>query len=185
MNWAQNFPAIELDLGCGKGGFLLALAARYPSRLIIGADVMLGRLRKVEKKVKKRNLSNVRLLRVNAWDLVGYQLPDYSINRIHILCPDPWPKSRHRCKRLISSEFLGRLSTKIALGGTLHLSTDDVQYFSFIQSAISTLPCYESAPTSIDDVKDIKTDFEREFEKNEVVVNHCVYRISARFNARP
>ena len=175
---SPNFSEIELDLGCGKGGFLLALAARFPSRLVIGADVMLGRLRKVEKKTNRRNLLNTLLLRVNAWDLIGYQLPDHVINRVHILCPDPWPKSRHRCKRLISSEFLGRLSTKIVHGGILHLSTDDTKYFSFMQSAISSLPSYELVKTCKDDVSNIKTDFEIEFEKNKISVNHLMYKVS-------
>ena len=181
LELGTKFSEVELDLGCGKGGFLLALAARYPSRLVIGADVMLGRLRKVERKANRRNLLNTLLLRVNAWDLIGYQLPDHSINRVHILCPDPWPKSRHRSKRLVSSEFLGRLSTKIAHGGLLHLSTDDTQYFSFMQSAISTLPSYERLQIYMDDISDIKTDFEIEFEKNDVSVNHCVYRINYKY----
>ena len=167
---------IELDLGCGKGGFLLSIAAKYPSRLVIGADVMLGRLRKVSRKASRRNLLNVLLLRVNAWDLIGYQLPDHCIHRVHILCPDPWPKSRHRCKRLITSEFLGRLSTKIVPGGILHLSTDDSPYLSFMKDAITELGYYESNKEGLDDVKELKTDFEIKFEKEKKAVKHLLYR---------
>lgn len=171
---------IELDLGCGKGGFLLSLAAKYPSRLVIGADVMLGRLRKVERKADRRNLLNVLLLRVNAWDLIGYQLPDHVIHRVHILCPDPWPKSRHRCKRLVTSEFLGRLSTKIVPGGILHLSTDDSPYLSFMQDAITRLGYYESAKEGIEDITEFKTDFEIQFEKEKIAVKHLIYRVVSR-----
>ena len=50
---------IELDLGCGKGGFTAALARKYPERLILAADIMLGRMRKVRKKVEQLGCSNV------------------------------------------------------------------------------------------------------------------------------
>ena len=169
---------IELDLGCGKGGFLLSLAEKYPSRLVIGADVMLGRLRKVEKKAKRKGLKNVQLFRVSAWDLIGYQLPDHSINRVHILCPDPWPKSRHRCKRLLTSEFLGRLSVKIVPGGILHLATDALDYYAFMRCAIANLPCYEPINTGVNDIKELKTDFEFEFEEAKIAVKHLVYRVT-------
>ncbi|HCN07753.1 MAG TPA: hypothetical protein DIT01_07445, partial [Lentisphaeria bacterium] len=93
LRLAAAHDAIELDLGCGKGGYLLELARRFPDRLIIGADVMLGRLRKIKRKAERRGLDNVMLLRVEAWSLLPL-LPDGVLDRIHILCPDPWPKAR-------------------------------------------------------------------------------------------
>ncbi len=177
--WAppDGFAEIELDLGCGKGGFLLELAENYPDKLIIGADIMLGRLRKVKKKVDRRNLKNVRLLRVSAWPLIAYHLSDHSLHRIHILCPDPWPKARHRSKRLLTSEFLGRLAGKLTANGILHISTDDSEYFDFIEAAISPLACYSRDPSGIDDVKTIKTDFENDFEGKGIPVRHTVFRV--------
>ncbi len=165
----------ELDLGCGKGGYLLSLAELFPDRVIVGADVMLGRLRKIQKKIDRNNLKNVQLLRINAWNLIGYGLPDHSISRMHILCPDPWPKVRHRSKRLISSEFLGRAAQKIVPGGILHLSTDDDQYYSFMLDAITQLPCYKKANHAIDDIRHCKTDFELRFERTGLNVNHLSY----------
>jgi tRNA (guanine-N7-)-methyltransferase len=176
---SSSYAGIELDLGCGKGGFLLSLARIRPDRLIIGADVMLGRLRKVQRKVLKQNLSNVQLLRVNARDLIGYILPDRSINRVHVLCPDPWPKSRHRSKRLLTSEFLGRIATKIVPDGVLHISTDDAAYFSFIADAIAPLSCYTRTEESNADIKNLKTDFEMDFENQGVTVHHMVFRVIA------
>ena len=49
---------VELDMGCGKGGYTLALAERYPDRLILGSDVMLGRLRRIERKIERRGLTH-------------------------------------------------------------------------------------------------------------------------------
>ena len=166
---------VELDLGCGKGGYLMSLAQMYPERLFLGADVMLGRLRKLQKKVDRNCFENIRLLRVNAVDLIGYILPDHSLYRIHVLCPDPWPKNRHRSKRLLSSEFLGRVATKLRADGILHIATDDENYFAFIAEAIAGLPHYISAPSALDDVKNVKTNFEQNFEDSGIRVRHMAF----------
>ncbi len=168
--------AVELDLGCGRGGFLLDLAARYPERLVLGADVMLGRLRKVRNKARLRHLTNIGLLRANAWDLVGYLLPDGCLARVHLLCPDPWPKARHRAHRLVSSEFLGRLGAKLIPGGVLHLATDDAPYFADMQAAIAGLAGYVPAPAGIADVSDLQTDFERVFAREGKAVAHRAWQ---------
>ena len=64
--------AVELDLGCGSGGFTAALAARYPERAIIAADVMIGRLRKVVRKTRQARLENVDVIRVEVSYIVSY-----------------------------------------------------------------------------------------------------------------
>jgi tRNA (guanine-N7-)-methyltransferase len=170
----RDGPA-ELDLGCGKGGFLLGLAERYPDRLILGADIMIGRLRRLQRKVDCRELSNVELLRIDGWNLVARMVPDESLARVHFLCPDPWPKKRHRGNRLASSEFLGRLSRKLIPGGILHLATDNVPYFEHMQEAISPLPQYRLAPNGIADIADIQTDFERQWLGQGIPVQHIAY----------
>ncbi len=176
----EGFDIVELDLGCGKGGFLLSLAEKFPDRLVIGADVMLGRLRKVARKVTRRGLTNVRLLRVNAWEFVAHNLADNAIDRIHILCPDPWPKARHRSKRLVTSEFVGRTTGKLKKNGVLHLSTDHGEYLQFMNAAISPLSCLRADASTISDIAMIKTDFEADFEKAGCTVSHLAYRAARR-----
>ena len=131
-----------------------------------------------KKKMKRESLSNISLLRVNAWDLIGYILPDNSLYRVHILCPDPWPKKRHRARRLLSSEFLGRLANKILPNGVLHIATDDRNYAAFIKDAITPLSFYGPGSRTLeDDIPDIKTDFEEKFETIGVLVNHMTFRV--------
>lgn len=172
---AGGHAAIELDLGCGKGGYLLELARRFPDRLIIGADVMVGRLRKIKRKAERRDLANVMLLRVEAWSLLPL-LPDGALDRIHILCPDPWPKARHRAHRLITSEFLGRLAGKLTATGVLHLATDNGPYLATMRAAIAPLASYREDPEGIRDAVEIQTDFERDFADRGVAVGHLSYR---------
>lgn len=164
LRQAQQGRGVELDLGCGKGGFLLRLAERYPERVIIGAEIMLGRLRRIAKKVNRLGHDNVELFRVDAWELMAYQLPDALFDRIHILCPDPWPKARHRGNRLVSSEFLGRVVSKLRPGGILHLATDDAPYFETFMAAAADLPLVSAAPDGIADIAALKTDFQIQWE---------------------
>ena len=164
---------VELDLGCGKGTFTTALAEKYPDRLVYAADVMLGRLKKLCKRNLRHNLNNIRLLRSEAWYLVGVALPDTSIDRLHLLCPDPWPKEKHKGNRLISSEFLGRLHNKLKENGIFHFSTDDNQYYDLAVRTIADSKLFQRNDKKITDVLDIKTDFEQRWNEQGLNVKHC------------
>ncbi len=164
---------IELDLGCGKGAFTTALAEKYPERLIYAVDVMLGRLRTLGKRNIRQGVNNMKLLRSEAWYLIGNALPDSSIDRLHLLCPDPWPKEKHKGNRLISNEFLGRLYVKLRKNGIFHFSTDDVNYYSQAIRTISNSKLFVRDDETISDIFDIKTDFENKWNEQGLKVNHC------------
>ena len=121
---------VELDLGCGKGDLSVGLASRYPDRVVLAADVMIGRLRKVLNKARKNGADNLYFLRVEARHLVSIVLPDSSVDRLHILCPDPWPKERHRGHRLLSSDLMAQLARILKPGGIFHFASDDVPYWN-------------------------------------------------------
>jgi tRNA (guanine-N7-)-methyltransferase len=166
----------ELDLGCGKGGFTVELARRHPDSAVLAADVMIGRLRKLTGKIRAAGLSNVRLLRTEARALVCVSLPHGSIDRAHILCPDPWPKHRHKGERLMSSEFIYRLSLVLKKGGVLHFSTDDTRYFDATSALVDSSGLFARDPDAISDVADIKTDFEKRWNSQGLKVGHAAWR---------
>ena len=170
---------VELDMGCGKGGFTIELAKRFPDRLIIGADINLARLRKIKNRIEHQyHLDNVRLFRASATEFIGLQLPRHSIDRCHILCPDPWPKAKHRHNRLLCSEFFSRLANVIKPDGVLHISTDDKPYLAFILKAIEGNRFFDFDMNGIADVEDIKTDFERHWATLGKTTTHLSYRRS-------
>ena len=166
---------IELDLGCGKGRFTLELAERFPERLVLGGDVMLGRLRKLARKAERRGLANVALLRMSSRELVGHQLPDRCISRVHLLCPDPWPKARHRGKRLATTDFFTRMARVLEPGGVVHVATDHTPYLNTIQRILDNLPCFVAAPEALADLQGLQTDFELRWQAQGKKVPHFAW----------
>ena len=166
----------ELDLGCGSGSFTAALAARYPERHILAADVMLGRLRKVVKRLEKSGSANWEVLRVEARMLIGRMLPDSSLDRIHLLCPDPWPKGRHRGHRLLASDFTAALHRVLKPEGIFHFSSDDMNYCRAVEEVMAQSKLFAPAPDGAADLADVKSDFELKWLAEGKTVKHLTWR---------
>ena len=174
----HHVPAgkVELDMGCGNGKFTVELAEKHPDSHIIAADVMIGRLRKVAKKAKRMNLSNIEILRVEATSLMGYILQDNSIDRLHVLCPDPWPKAKHKGHRLLSSQFMRSITRILKTNGIFHFSTDNDAYFESVTRLVDASELFSAAnPEFIADIADIKTDFQLRWEEQGLKVRHIAW----------
>lgn len=171
-SFGHDSEFIELDLGCGKGGLTMELAKRHPERLLLAADIKISRLKKINNKAFHADLSNIETIKTLGWDLIGRHLPDNSIDRIHVVCPDPWPKKNHRPNRMLTSEFIARMATVLKPGATLHLATDDLPYREWILEAISTIPYFKRDDSLIDDVKDIQTEFKIRWAKENKDTHH-------------
>ncbi|MEI9898273.1 MAG: hypothetical protein WDN28_31565 [Chthoniobacter sp.] len=105
-NMNDMFPRpapLEIDLGCGEGAFLVAMAAKYPERNFLGIERLLGRVRKVCRMVVHHQLTNTRLLRIETAYALRYVLSPETVSVAHVLFPDPWPKRHHQPRRLIQT----------------------------------------------------------------------------------
>ncbi len=174
----QGYGFVEMDMGCGRGKFTLELAKRLPERLVFASDVMIGSLRRLEAKVNKRHLDNVRLLRAESGQAAEFQLPLHCIDRLHLLCPDPWPKDRRKARRLVCTSFLCSIRRILKPGGILHLSTDHAPYWEDWKRIIDYMPFFTEDSSAINDIADIKTDFELQWLAEGKNVNHLAYRIN-------
>jgi tRNA (guanine-N7-)-methyltransferase len=157
-----NEQRIELDIGCGKGSFLLSSAQTRRDTNFMGVERLLRRLRKVDRQIQRHDLQNVRLLRVEASYLAGYLVPKASVSAYHIYFPDPWPKRRHHQRRLMSTAFLSSLHRTLGNGGAVNCATDHEEYYRWIQGEF----CKAGGFTEIEpDIpgEETRTDFEREF----------------------
>lgn len=121
---------LEVDLGCGDGTFLTGMAAHHTDRDFLGVERMLGRVEKTARKIGAQNLTNARIMRLESAYTVAWLLPRASVSRLHLLCPDPWPKKKHVARRLVNqNEFLDGLHRILIPNGEFLLKTDDQPYF--------------------------------------------------------
>ncbi|MCX7887918.1 MAG: tRNA (guanosine(46)-N7)-methyltransferase TrmB [Verrucomicrobiae bacterium] len=137
LEWARVFgrdAPVEVDVGCGKGNFLVWVARNRPEHNFLGVDRQLKRLRKADKKVQRAGLTNVRLLRLEFGYVIARLIPSASVTAYYIFFPDPWPKRRHAKHRLFRPEFVVELERTLVQGGEVHLATDDAAYFEQIRA---------------------------------------------------
>ena len=167
---------VELDLGCGSGSYTAALGRLFPDREILAADVMLGRLRKVVKRCQRENLGNVTVLRVEARYLISRLLPDCSVDRIHLLCPDPWPKGRHRGHRLLASDFTTQLHRVLRDDGVFHFSSDDEYYRDAVGRVLASSGLFSPCDEAVADLAGIASDFEKRWLEMGKTVPHKAWR---------
>jgi tRNA (guanine-N7-)-methyltransferase len=117
---------LHVDLGCGDGSFLCALAQRTPEKNFLGIERLLGRIRSATRKAAK--IANVRLLRMESSYAVRYLLPVGSVETFYLLFPDPWPKRRHWGRRIVTEDFLSAISQALVENGTFRIATDQREY---------------------------------------------------------
>ena len=129
---------LHVDLGCGDGSFLCALAQRTPEENFLGIERLLGRIRSATRKATQ--IGNVRLLRMESSYAVRYLLPTGSVETFYLLFPDPWPKRRHWQRRIVTGDFLCAIGRALTESGTFRIATDHLDYFENIKETAGANP---------------------------------------------
>ncbi|MES2438589.1 MAG: tRNA (guanosine(46)-N7)-methyltransferase TrmB [Verrucomicrobiota bacterium] len=155
---------LEIDLGCGDGSFLMGMAKEFPERDFLGVERLLGRVRKVCKKITKRHLENARVLRLDSKYVVEWMLPEASVSRLHLLCPDPWPKFKHHRRRVMQLDFLEAVRKSLLPGGEFLFMTDHEEYFHWAAAKITEFGKFELREWTEDTFFYPKTDFQMQWE---------------------
>ena len=129
-----------LEIGFGDGQSFLALAKSQPEYNFIGVETHQPGIGAVLMGVRDHQLSNVRIYYHDVMDVLEQSIQDASLAGIQIFFPDPWPKRRHRLRRLIQPEFVQLAAAKIQNGGILHLATDWEDYAEHMMAVVSQEP---------------------------------------------
>ncbi len=151
---------LEVDLGCGDGSFLLCMAKHFPERDFLGVERLLGRVRKVCRLASKGGLANVKVLRLESRYTVEWLLPPGLVSRLHLLCPDPWPKARHHRRRIFQVEFLQAAFEALEPGGEFLFKTDHDEYFAWAEEKTAEFGSFERLEWPDDAFFYPKTDFQ-------------------------
>ena len=154
---------LEIDVGCGDGGFLLDLAAAHPERNFLGLEKLLGRARKVVRQAARRGLTNVKALQIDSPYAVRHLLPPGGISRLHLLFPDPWPKAKHAKNRLVQPTFCQDVHRLLRPGGEWLFKTDHPEYFAEAVATIQASGLFTATHWPADCFPYPLTDFERQW----------------------
>jgi tRNA (guanine-N7-)-methyltransferase len=132
----DNGNPVEMEIGCGKGKFIIARAQEHPEINFLGVDVVWKWMKYAVQRSDKRELHNIRFIKCDVRDLLKHGIAQGSVDVFHVYFPDPWPKRRHRKRRLITGDFLRMLHNRLTDNGLIELATDYEDYFLQMRLAI-------------------------------------------------
>lgn len=172
--WAQkifhNSNPIHIEIGMGKGQFLLSLAAREPDINFIGIERYSSvLLRAVEKLTPEENYKNLRFLCIDAAEIESIFAPQEAA-RIYLNFSDPWPKAKHAKRRLTSPEHFSRYNHILAPEGQIEFKTDNRSLFDYSVQTIQDSDIWTISACTYDLHRDssmnagnIMTEYEEKF----------------------
>ena len=182
LSWPAVFGndhPVEVEVGFGKGMFLIAAAQACPSVNFLGIEIVRKYQLYAATRLAKRGLANVRLAKADARAFLRDRVPSGSLQAIHVYFPDPWWKKRHHKRRVFTPEFAKECERGLRPGGQLNLATDVEEYFHVMtqlvaeQTVLRPLP--PPAEKSPDHDLDYLTNFERKFRKQGLPIYRAVY----------
>lgn len=167
----DNNNPLVLEIGHGKGGFLIEQIKKNKNKNFIGIEkfssVQVAALKKLEE-LNSNNLvyNNLRFLNIDAFDLLDY-FQKNTIEKIYLNFPDPWPKKSHYKRRLVNKSFLDIYYSLLIDKGIIEFKTDKLPLFEFALEQIDELDIFKKIEVSYDLHKEknniIKTEYENKF----------------------
>ncbi|MEW6131832.1 MAG: tRNA (guanosine(46)-N7)-methyltransferase TrmB [Pseudomonadota bacterium] len=137
--FGRTAPTI-LEIGFGMGRTTAEIAAAHPQNNYLGVEVHTPGVASLLREIRTRALTNIRIIRHDAVEVLTGMLADGTLAGIHIYFPDPWPKKRHHKRRLIQPAVAALMARKLAPGAYLHCATDWEDYAMQMLEVLSAEP---------------------------------------------
>jgi tRNA (guanine-N7-)-methyltransferase len=141
---------VWLEIGFGGGEHMAAQAARHPHALILGCEPFINGVASGVRHIDEAGLTNVRVHDGDARELME-RLPDGCLDRIFVLFPDPWPKTRHHKRRIIQPETVAEFARLLKTGAPLRFASDVAHYVDWALEHISASPRFVWTAQAADD----------------------------------
>ena len=166
----------EVEIGFGKGRYLLGRALAHPDRRFLGIELVSRYYRLLRDRARRRGASNLLLIRGEALYLLSAVLPSAFAARLHVYFPDPWPKSRHHKRRLFDPETLDLVLGVLRPGAELCFATDFIEYGQRVGEILDGYPGLAVEPRSTPWTDGARTNYEAKYMKE----GRPILRLSAR-----
>lgn len=168
----NNDNPIEIEIGMGKGDFIIGMAKKHPDVNFIGIEMYDSVIVRAVQKIEDEKINNLRLIRMDAGDIEN--IFKREIDKIYLNFSDPWPKERHAKRRLTSHNFLKKYDSLFKDKKIIIQKTDNIDLFSYSIESYSTYGYTLKNVTMdlynhmIDD--NVQTEYEKRFHENGVKI---------------
>lgn len=175
-----NEHPVELEIGCGKGAFLLREAQAHPERNYLGIEWANEFYKFTADRMARWAVTNVRIMRTDARQFVISRLPSECLDALHVYHPDPWPKKRHHKRRLFNETFVASAIRVLKPGGRWAIQTDHAEYFQRMCELTRDRP--ELAPieftesTTVGEADVLGTNFEIKYRREGRSIHRLAFR---------
>lgn len=166
-----------LEIGFGLGDTLLSMAKKNSDKDYLGIEVHEPGVAATMLGIIENNLTNIRVIQNDAVKVICEFIPDNSFTRVHLYFPDPWPKKRHRKRRIVQPDFIEILRCKLIDGGILHFATDWEDYARHMMMVLSENKGLKNGigVNQFADNEELQLRDNTKFEKRGVKLGHGVW----------
>ena len=172
IDWSQlfgNANPVEIEVGFGKGLFLVNEAMARPNVNFLGIEIIRKYQRYASGRIASRKLPNCKTCWADAKRILRDYVPQNTVQTVHVFFPDPWWKTKHKRRTLFTLDFAQLVLSVLQPAGILHFVTDVADYFEMVIGVIATIPAFAILPpptaSAVIHDMDYLTNFERKFRK--------------------
>jgi tRNA (guanine-N7-)-methyltransferase len=172
--FGRHAPVV-VEVGSGMGETTARIAAENPATDYLAIEVHAPGVGSLLKQVEEAGLTNVRVVRHDAVEVLRDMVAPGSLAGIHVFFPDPWPKKRHHKRRLLQPDFAALAASRLAPGGVLHVATDWQEYADHVLAVLSATPGLENTVDGF--APRPATRPQTKFEKRGIKLGHGVWDV--------
>jgi tRNA (guanine-N7-)-methyltransferase len=151
---------IEVEIGSGKGEFLLQASLQHPETFFFGVERAPRYAHKTANRLAHSGITNARIAWMNGLDFLERARPGQRLRAIHVYFPDPWLKRRYRKRRLVNPRFAAAAVRLLVLGGSLFLLSDNADVFQHAEKVLDAVGGLARQPFDVDSAERPRTGYE-------------------------
>jgi tRNA (guanine-N7-)-methyltransferase len=185
IDWIALFGddhPVELEVGSGKGLFLVNAARANPGRNFLGIEISRKYARLAAERLARPGIANAKVWAADARQVLR-RIPDRSLRAVHVYFPDPWWKKRHKKRRVFTDALVAEIERTLQRGGELHVASDVEEYFGLIRELIAASPHFHERPAPEAGAPEHDLDYLTNFERKYRLEGRPIYR--AAYDYRP
>jgi tRNA (guanine-N7-)-methyltransferase len=168
LNWFElfgNSNPVEIEVGMGKGLFLLTSATGRPEVNFFGIEMARKYQLYATTRFALRKLVNVKTVCADARWVLRQFVPEGSVAAVHVYFPDPWWKARHKKRRVFTGAFAGAVASAIVIGGRLHIASDVEEYFQTMTEIVRDTGSFRELRSEVNTASLGEAGYQTNFER--------------------